>query len=153
MTSKFWAPAGRDSFTRKNNNVKTANLFPRLIHENRIWRVCKNRERIRTLSPTLEWEERRGRREATHRTPPAPPTTTAKRSRRFALSAALTHLHEELPLLHQGLASLAALLDHPAANTKQRDTKKWTERVSNPQRKLPECKLLAVFTHLAGHWV
>lgn len=38
-----------------------------------------------------------------------------KETRAFALSAALTHLHEELPLLHQGLASLAALLDHPAA--------------------------------------
>lgn len=36
---------------------------------------------------------------------------------------ALTHLHEELPLLHQGLASLAALLDHPAARqTQSRET-------------------------------
>lgn len=26
--------------------------------ENGIWHVCKNRERIQTLSPTLEWEER-----------------------------------------------------------------------------------------------
>lgn len=50
-----------------------------------------------------------------------------RRRRQHEPSAALTHLHEELPLLHQGLASLAALLDHPAArhtrkNTKQRKT-------------------------------
>ena len=30
-------------------------------------------------------------------------------------SAPLTHLHEELSLLHHGLASFAALLDHPEA--------------------------------------
>lgn len=32
------------------------------------------------------------------------------------LVAALTHLHEELPLLHRGFASFAAFLDHPATH-------------------------------------
>lgn len=103
-------------FMTKNKQQKTLRIYILVrIVRTEFAAFGKNRERIQTLSPALEWEERRGPREGnTQKTPLAPPTTT-KETRAFALSAALTHLHEELPLLHQGLASLAALLDHPAA--------------------------------------
>lgn len=56
-----------------------------------------------------------------------------QRKARVRRTLALTHLHEELPLLHQGLASLAALLDHPAArqtrkHKAERDTRHHHQR-------------------------
>lgn len=48
---------------------------------------------------------------------------TVNSEKRFLTSTALTHFHEELPLLHHGLASFTAFLDHSVAHeTQQHET-------------------------------
>lgn len=55
-----------------------------------------------------------------------------QRKARVRRTLALTHLHEELPLLHQGLASLAALLDHPAARQTRKHKSRERHTASSP---------------------
>ena len=48
------------------------------------------------------------------------PLTANSEKEIFSQSTPLTHLHEELSLLHHGLASFAAFLDHPVGTSNGR---------------------------------